>query len=176
MGSRTRANVLITGTPGTGKSTLCDALATASGGKLRHIEVGKLVKEKKLYREWDEEMDCSIFDEEMVTDALEPLVEDGGALVDFHSAACLPEDWFDLVVVLRAETDVLYARLEKRHYDEAKIRQNVEAEIFQVCLDEAREAFEDSDVKIWELHHNTQEHLDEAIQRLKQFIEEWVPT
>lgn len=41
---------------------------------------------------------------------------------------------FDLVVVLRCSTDALWSRLEQRHYTEAKIKENVECEIFQtVC-------------------------------------------
>jgi len=37
-----RPNVLITGTPGTGKTTMCEQLAGATG--LTHVEVGKLVR------------------------------------------------------------------------------------------------------------------------------------
>merc|ERR1719310_1639840 len=118
-------------------------------------------------------MDCSIFDEDMVCDALEPLLEDGGCVVDFHSAGFLEDDWFDLVVVLRAETNILYARLEKLHYPEAKIRENVEAEIFQTCLDEAREAFEDADVPIWEVQHDSREQLDKTVERIRKFAAEF---
>jgi len=139
---------------------------------MKHVEVGKLVKEKQLYKEWDDEMDCSIFDEEMVCDALEPLLENGGCIVDFHSAGFLDDTWFDLVVVLRADTNVLWGRLEKRHYPEAKIKQNVEADIFQTCLDEAQEAFEDSQVSIWEIKHDDQDQLEEGVGRVKQFVKQ----
>eukprot|EP00929_Paragymnodinium_shiwhaense_P004197 TRINITY_DN104944_c0_g1_i1.p1 TRINITY_DN104944_c0_g1~~TRINITY_DN104944_c0_g1_i1.p1 ORF type:complete len:176 (+),score=60.17 TRINITY_DN104944_c0_g1_i1:95-622(+) len=174
MANRERPNVLITGTPGVGKSTFSEELASATG--LNHIEVARLVKEQKLYKEWDDEMDCSIFDEEMVCDALEPLLEKGGCILDFHSAGFLPDDWFDLVVVLRADTATLYDRLEKRHYPEAKIKQNVEAEIFQTCLEEAREAFEEAQVNILEMPHDNQDQLDEAVQKVKQCLEEWRPS
>merc|ERR1719316_2099463 len=108
-------------------------------------------------------MDCSIFDEDLVCDALENIIDDGGQAVDFHSAGFLPDNWFDLVVVLRADTGVLSARLDKRHYTEAKIKENLEAEIFQVCLDEAREAFEEAEgVRVVELANNTQEQLQEG--------------
>ncbi|CAJ1382910.1 unnamed protein product [Effrenium voratum] len=160
---RQRPNLLITGTPGVGKTTFCEALASRSG--LQHVEVSKLVREKRLYREWDDELDCSIFDEEMVQDALEPLLERGGCLLDFHSSSFLDENDFDLVIVLRADTSVLYDRLEKRHYPESKIKQNVEAEIFQSCLDEAQEAFEETTVSIWELQHDTEEHMEDALER-----------
>ncbi|CAK0890788.1 unnamed protein product [Prorocentrum cordatum] len=173
MAERGRPNVLVTGTPGVGKTTFCDGLAQATG--LTHLEVGKLIREKQLYREWDDEMDCSIFDEELVLDALEPLLEEGGQIVDFHSSGFLQDDWFDLVVVLRVETETLYGRLERRHYGEAKIRENVEAEIFQTCLDEAREAFEDSDVRIMEIHHDTQEQLEAGICQVQEIRHRVLP-
>ena len=30
------------------------------------MEVAKLIRDEKLYREWDDERDCSIFDDELV--------------------------------------------------------------------------------------------------------------
>jgi adenylate kinase len=41
-------------------------------------------------------------------------VSDGGVVVDYHSCDFFPEDWFDLIVVLRTSTEVLFDRLEKR--------------------------------------------------------------
>mmetsp|Transcript_34767 Transcript_34767/g.75805 ORF Transcript_34767/g.75805 Transcript_34767/m.75805 type:complete len:177 (+) Transcript_34767:94-624(+) len=168
---RSRPNILVTGTPGVGKTTFCQELETTVG--LRHIEVARLIHEQKLYREWDDEMDCSIFDEDMVCDALEPLLEGGGCVLDFHSAGSFPDEWFDLIIVLRADTSVLYGRLERRHYAELKIQKNVEAEIFQTCLDEAREAFEESRIDIWEIHHDTQEQLAAAVERVKEFADQF---
>ena len=65
----------------------------------------------------------------------------GGVVVDYHGADLFPERWFDLVVVLRTDNDVLYPRLEGRQYAPKKITENVEAEIMQVILDEARDAY-----------------------------------
>mmetsp|Transcript_137747 Transcript_137747/g.427986 ORF Transcript_137747/g.427986 Transcript_137747/m.427986 type:complete len:177 (-) Transcript_137747:159-689(-) len=175
MSTRERPNVLVTGTPGVGKTTFCEALVQSAHLGMKHLEIGRLVRERKLYKEWDDDMDCSVFDEDMVLDELEPILEEGGYVVDFHSAGFLPHEWFDLVVVLRAETESLWARLEKRHYHEAKIRQNVEAEIFQTCLDEAREAFEEGDVPIWEEQHDNTEQLDAAVARVRGFVEQHSP-
>mmetsp|Transcript_103092 Transcript_103092/g.274092 ORF Transcript_103092/g.274092 Transcript_103092/m.274092 type:complete len:176 (-) Transcript_103092:364-891(-) len=175
MPDRRRPNILVTGTPGVGKTTYCEALVQAVGSEMKHLEIGRLVRERKLYKEWDDDMDCSIFDEDMVCDELEPILEEGGYVVDFHSAGFLQDDWFDLVLVLRAETSTLWARLEKRHYSETKIQQNVQAEIFQTCLDEAREAFEESSVQIWEEQHNNTDQLDAAVARVSEFIQQYSP-
>jgi len=57
-------NILITGTPGTGKTTTAELVAEQTG--LRHINVGELVKSQQLYCGWDEEHDCYILDEDKV--------------------------------------------------------------------------------------------------------------
>lgn len=59
-----RPNILITGTPGTGKTTTCDLLASATG--LRHRNIGDLVKDQELHNGWDEEFECWVIDEDKV--------------------------------------------------------------------------------------------------------------
>ncbi|KAF6146675.1 hypothetical protein GIB67_008961 [Kingdonia uniflora] len=49
---RTKLNILVTGTLGTGKYTMSSLLADAA--QLCHINVGDVVKEKNLYDGWDE--------------------------------------------------------------------------------------------------------------------------
>lgn len=58
--------IVVTGTPGTGKSTLAQMLASESPIVLRHINVGELVKEKKLYEEYDDDWQSYTVDEDKV--------------------------------------------------------------------------------------------------------------
>lgn len=60
-----RPNILVTGTPGTGKTTTATALAEAT--QLRHINIGELVKEKNLHDGWDDELDSYILNEDLVS-------------------------------------------------------------------------------------------------------------
>lgn len=62
---RNKPNILVSGTPGTGKTTTSSALAEAT--QLRHINVGELVKDKNLHDGWDDEHDCYIINEDLVT-------------------------------------------------------------------------------------------------------------
>ena len=138
MAKPLRPNVLITGTPGTGKSSLCAMLEQDLG--LKHLEVGKIVKEHNFFTEFDEELDTHIIeenDEERLLDYLEPLMVEGGKVVDYHSCELFPERWFAHVVVLRASTEVLFERLTARGYSDAKRDENMEAEICAVVEDEA---------------------------------------
>jgi adenylate kinase len=45
-------------------------------------------------------------------------------------------------VVLQVDNGVLYERLEKRNYPQAKITENVECEIMMVLLQEAHDSYE----------------------------------
>ena len=60
--ARLAPNVLVTGTPGTGKTTLSEQVAAATG--LKHINIGDLVKEQQLHNGWDDEFECWVIDED----------------------------------------------------------------------------------------------------------------
>lgn len=62
---RARPNVLVTGTPGTGKTTTCSLLADAAG--LRHVNIGDLVREKSLHDGWDADLECHVINEDLVS-------------------------------------------------------------------------------------------------------------
>ena len=63
--SRTRPNILITGTPKTGKTTTSELVAIAND--MEHINVGDIVKEKHCYTGRDEEFDAFLLDEDKVS-------------------------------------------------------------------------------------------------------------
>ena len=62
--SRQRPNILITGTPGTGKTTTCQLLSQSTG--LKHIDVSELVKKDDLHSGWDDEYKSYVIDEDKV--------------------------------------------------------------------------------------------------------------
>ncbi|KAF8817905.1 TAF9 Rna polymerase II, TATA box binding protein (TBP)-associated factor isoform 2 family protein [Cardiosporidium cionae] len=160
-------NILVTGTPGVGKSSVCREVAESTG--MQYIELSRAIEENKLYREWDDEMNCSIFDVDLVTDYLEDFLMTGNVIVDFHGCDFLDPLLFDAVFILRTENGILYKRLEQRSYSADKIQQNIECEIFQVILDEAFETFPDD--KIFEFQNDTIEQLQENISTIKHHVE-----
>ena len=97
--------------------------------------------------------------------------EAGGLIVDFHGAELFPERWFDLVLVLRAENSILYPRLQSRCYSEKKLTENMEAEIMQVVLDEARESYKEEIVI--ELRSDAVEDIESNVQRVLQWMQQW---
>lgn len=55
----------ISGTPGTGKSTLGEELAQRAG--MNYVNIGELAKQDNLYEGFDPEYNCPILDEDRVS-------------------------------------------------------------------------------------------------------------
>lgn len=62
--ARALPNIIVTGTPGVGKTSHCEALAERSG--LRHVSVNQVVKDKGCHEGWDEEYQSWVVDEDKV--------------------------------------------------------------------------------------------------------------
>lgn len=173
--SRRRPNVLITGTPGVGKTSTAELMAETL--RMKHVNVGELISEHKCYDGRDEDLDTNVLDEDKILDILEPIfdeaAEDGVSIVaDFHVCEMFPERWFDLVLVLRTRTEVLYDRLTARGYNDKKRQENMESEIMQIILEEAREAY-DHDI-VHEVPSNTVEDIKSNVNRVKDWSKQWI--
>lgn len=135
-------NILVTGTPGVGKTTLCSLLESSLHEDgltgFKYILLAERIKENKLYKDWNDKFDVSEYDEDMVCDHLEDEMSQGGVILEFHSCNFFPERWFDIVVLLRCDNTRLFDRLTERGYDQEKITENIEWEIMEVTSEEVR--------------------------------------
>lgn len=61
---RTQPNIIITGTPGVGKTIHCEVLAQNTG--LKHLSINQIAKERGCYESYDEEFKSWIVDEDKV--------------------------------------------------------------------------------------------------------------
>ncbi len=159
-------NILVTGTPCTGKTSLCQSLAAQLG--FRHVEVSRFARERNLLEGYNKKLDCHYLDEDGVLDELEPIMVNGSVLLDHHSVDWFPERWIHLVVVLRCSTHVLHDRLTAREYCHEKRNENMQAEIMQVVLDEAKESY--PNITVLELLSDTQEQQHENIKQITRTI------
>ncbi|KAF6151265.1 hypothetical protein GIB67_002964 [Kingdonia uniflora] len=168
---RTKPNILVTGTPGTGKTTMSSLLADAA--QLRHINVGDVVKEKNLYDGWDENLECHFINEDLLCDELEDMMEEGGNIVDYHGCEFFPERWFDRVVVLQTSNSVLYDRLSNRGYMGSKLSNNIDCEIFQLLLEEARGSYKEDIVVA--LQSDSIDDISRNVASLSEWVRSWQP-
>ena len=121
----------ITGTPGTGKSTVARILSKKLG--LPIYNISEVVKKEKLYSEFDERRDAFIVDIEK----LENFFEDKKDFIaEGLVAHYIPSD---ILVILRVNPEKISERLAGRGYSEEKIKENEEAERFAVIATEAIE-------------------------------------
>ena len=127
----------ITGTPGTGKSTIAKILSEKHD--LFLISLTEFVKENKLWVEFDEERQTYVIDEEMLYTKLIEILEQrkDNYIVEGHFLDIIPTQYFDKVFVFRTPIRILRQRLSERNYHEKKIEENIEAEIMEVCLTDA---------------------------------------
>ncbi|KAI9371128.1 DUF1671-domain-containing protein [Aspergillus egyptiacus] len=170
LNMRNLPNIVITGTPGVGKTVHCEQLAQDTG--LRHLSINQVAKDRGCYDTYDEELETWVVDEDKLLDAIEDEVLQGGYLIDWHACDLFPKSWIDLVVVLRCpSTSVLYDRLSSRGYHETKLQENLDAEIFGVLIEEAREAFDEE--LVVELTSVEDGDVEGNCARILSWVESW---
>lgn len=119
--------IAVTGTPGTGKTTV-SRLFEQQDYNLIHLT--EYVKEKGLGEKGEKEFEVDL--EKM----REVLKDEDFDVIEGHLAHHVP---VDVCVVLRTRPDKLRERLSERDYSEEKVDENVQSEALDVILSEAVE-------------------------------------
>ena len=154
--------VCITGTPGTGKSKIAKLLAKELGWKM--VELNELAKEKGCIAGYDTKRGCKEVDVEELAKVVEKL--EGNLVLESHFAHYMP---CDAVFVLRVDPKELKRRMKKRGWKEEKIKENMEAEITEVCTSEALEEGK----KVYEIdttHKKPEEVVEEILKVINPYL------
>ena len=152
-------SVAITGTPGVGKSTICDLFKQESQVILT---VRELAQQHNCLGEFSEQYQSHDIDIHTLAESWQ---SDGAAIIDGHLSHFLD---VDAIVMLRCEPTELGKRLAKRDYSESKIRQNMEWELISGTWAELTE-FEIT-VPILEIDTTTKTQI-EVFEIIKQWLE-----
>ena len=129
--------IVVSGTPGTGKTTVSKQIAKLLD--FEYIDVNKIIETNGLSEGYDDVRQCKIVDVEALKDAVSKNIEateKKGVIIDSHLSHHLEAD---LCIITKCDLKILEQRLKDRDYDEAKIRENLDSEIFDVCFVEATE-------------------------------------
>jgi len=128
--------LLILGTPGVGKSKLALSLGRKLG--MVSIDLGPLVRSKKLYKRYDARTRSYVIHEGRVKTYLRGRLHDNQIVIATHFIdQLIPPSSVNLAIVLRLDPIILSRRLKARGWTERKVWENTESELIDVCLEEA---------------------------------------
>ena len=122
--------VALTGTPGTGKTTVGDLLSTQGYLVIHLTDI-----EKKCVVGMDTKRGCHIYDIKLLDQYLhtDPLVvQKDVCIVEGHLSHLLSD--VSNIIILRCHPDALKKRLESKGYTSLKIQENLEAEALDIIL------------------------------------------
>lgn len=136
--------ICVTGTPGTGKTTLSKRLAKKLD--YYYLDVNKFIFKHRLSEGYDKIRRTKIVDVKKLNKKLINGIKNfqksktkfKGMIIDSHLSHYLPRKYVDFCIVAKCGIKELNKRLKKKRFHKEKISENIEAEIFNVCLDEAR--------------------------------------
>ena len=128
--------IIVTGTPGIGKTILSKLLAKETGSLF--LSLGDLVKTEGLHNGFDHQVRSYIIDEHAVEKKLKDYFmahRNEGIVFETHSVSSIVPKTSEMVaIVLRLDPVVLAKRLKTRKWSKRKIWDNVEAEIIDLSL------------------------------------------
>ena len=121
-----------------GKTAISEKLATRLGAV--YVDIAGLVKKEKITSGYDEKRQTLIADSEKLAKRVQQVIEKTRktVIVDGHYATeTVPKTQVAKVFVLRCHPKQLRQRMEERGFQGAKLRENLAAEILDVCLADA---------------------------------------
>ena len=134
--------ICVTGTPGCGKTVYAKKIARTYN--LTYVTLHDILRQEKLYVSYDKTMKSYVYDERAVEKFLTGLIRAArtlkqGLVIDGHLSHYISSKYIDQCIVMKCDVKTLQRRLKKRNYSQQKIRENLDAEILDVCLVEAKE-------------------------------------
>ncbi|VVB58842.1 Putative adenylate kinase [Candidatus Anstonella stagnisolia] len=136
--------IVITGVPGTGKSSIAAEISKSTGARI--ISINGLVVQQGLFSEVDVSDGAKIVLMPKLEKAIKKEIAgwkkakganaqgDAGIVVVDGHLACEIKIKADLVLVCRCHPDVLRKRLAARGYNEGKVKANVLSEMLDYCI------------------------------------------
>ena len=119
-----------------GKSTVSKRLAEELNGKL--IDLKELSRKRKIIVGYDKDNRSMLVDEKKINKiVLEKIKKERTYILDSHLAQFVKPKNTDLLVVLRADPDIIEKRLKKRGYPSRKVYDNSICEYLDYCLIES---------------------------------------
>lgn len=137
--------ILITGTPGTGKTEVARILASILG--IEYVSIAELVEKKKIYEIEGGEKAVGLKKlQRVISD--EFIGKWGYEYVIEGHLGCEIVVPVDSIYVLRTHPDILEKRMKSRKYPKKKIEENLEAEALDYCYQRVKQVYETRPIEI----------------------------
>jgi len=150
-----KKNIVITGTPGTGKTVIAEKIAEKMGFRLINEKDFALKTKTGKLKKKEVEIDAKKF-EKKINAILE---KRRGILIEGH-VLCEMKIKADIVFLLRTKTKILEKRLRKKGYNEIKIQDNLFCEETDYCKKKSIENYR----KVIEIRN--EKTLNSSIQKI----------
>ena len=134
--------IVVTGTPGVGKSHFSHLLAKKTDAI--HVDIGKVALDEGFTLGKDPIRQTKIADIKKMSTWIGKIIRESrkDVIVDGHYAsAIVPKELVRLAIVLRCEPSELLERLRRKKFPKRKALENVAAEILDSCLIDTIESF-----------------------------------
>ena len=154
--------IIISGTPGCGKTSISNILSTKENIKV--ISINYLLDNYDLNLGTDEVREYKIVDVDNmipIVDEIKEKYEDKTIIFEGHLAQDYPNA--DKVIVLRCNPLELEKRLNTRDWTDKKIHENIEAEILAICTQESYETYGDAVCEIDTTYNTPEEVADDIL-------------
>lgn len=158
--------ITISGSVGSGKTTIAKTLAQKLNYELIHLN--ELAEKYKI--EDVDKLQTFDFDLDKLLDDIENKLvkynkEKKDIILEGHFAHFINPELVDFLFVIGRDLEELKKEYEKRGYNEQKIKDNLEAETFNICFYEAIEEGYEEENQVFLIPNNGT--VDEVIKKIK---------
>lgn len=131
-------NIIISGTPGCGKTSITKELSELIGAKF--ISLNEIAVSNEFSFDYDKERKTYIVDFEIfvpyILKKIKEIKKDNPKflIIESHFSDVIPNKFIDWAFILRCDPDELIKRLKEKNFETKKIMENVQAEILGNCV------------------------------------------
>jgi adenylate kinase len=172
MSERMKKIIILSGTPGTGKTTIANLLCKELNAII--IDLNKEVIENNFFT-MDLDRETKIADVEKLKSHVVKKIKESELkyiIIEGHYADIIPDDLVHHAIVLRTHPETLKRRLKQKGFSNGKIRENLQAEILGDCSSHAIDSYGMN--KIHELD-TSNASIEDSVQKIISIVKENKP-
>lgn len=162
--------ILITGVPGTGKTTLSQKIVKRLNSKGQNYKLIRINDIAKRFKLDDGPWGSVIVDIEKTEDEINKMLENMDNVIIEGHLGCDMKLNVDMVIVLRCDPYVLKERLKQRGYPREKIEENFDAEMIDYVLIHSEDNYSSRGIPVIELSTENEKDFKNAEEKILEML------